>query len=91
MSAVLPLPGGGLILAGRFTRVGETPAYRLARLTPAIEVETMSLLPDGGILVSRLLRTLPPPEGARRLVRIGPDSDMKLLDPRIVGGISRSV
>ena len=55
------------------------------------KVETMSLLPDGGILVSRLLRTLPPPGGARRLVRIGPDSDMKLLDPRIVGGISRSV
>ena len=35
---------------------------------------------------SRLLRTPPPPEGARRLVRIGPDSDLKLLDSRIVGG-----
>ncbi|MBN8249277.1 MAG: hypothetical protein J0L84_17760, partial [Verrucomicrobia bacterium] len=34
VSAVLPLEGGGMVWAGRFTRIGTQPAFRLARLDP---------------------------------------------------------
>ncbi len=38
-TATLGLPGGGLMVSGLFNQIGGTPAYRLARLTPALALD----------------------------------------------------